>query len=460
MVGKRLSWQLCSSHAAVAFLAILVNSGLLPESPVPFAAKALMTLTLAAGAGFWTSQRLTRPLKKITAGVSRFAENQWPGRLPHEGGGELDALADTINQTAQQLHERIQMISHSHNEQEAMLASMEEGVLAIDMDGRIINLNQTCATLLGAEPDTVRGRIVHEVIRKPDLLKLVERAIAGQSPVECDLCVHDATERWLHAHGTTLHDAERRTIGALVVLHDITRLRRLENVRRDFVANVSHELRTPITSIKGFVETLLDDSLEDRENAMRFLRIVLRQVNRLNAIIEDLLILSRIEKGTEELTIELGEDSVHEVLQAAIEMWENQAADKGVTLQLDCDHGLKARMNAHLLEQAVVNLIGNAVKYSEAGSTVRVVAAEANGEIVIQVRDEGCGIEAKHLPRLFERFYRVDKARSRELGGTGLGLAIVKHIALAHRGSVAVESTVGHGSTFSIRLPVTAPTGR
>jgi two-component system phosphate regulon sensor histidine kinase PhoR len=265
--------------------------------------------------------------------------------------------------------------------------------------------------------------------------------------------MQNAGDRWLHVHGTTLHDGEHQRIGALVVLHDTTRLRRLENVRRDFVANVSHELRTPVTSIKGFVETLLDGAMDDPESTRRFLRIILRQANRLNAIIEDLLTLSRIERGTEEVTIELGEDSVGEVLQAAIEMCQQSAADKGISLHLDCPPTLRLRMNAHLLEQAVVNLVGNAVKYSEPGSTVHIGACQDGGDIVIQVKDRGCGIEAKHLPRLFERFYRVDKARSRELGGTGLGLAIVKHIALAHRGAVEVESAVGHGSTFSIRLP-------
>lgn len=456
MRKRRLPWQLLSSQAVASLLVLLLARGLLREPRVPFAMEALLAFTLGGTACFWVSRRVSRPLEAMTTAVSRFAEDQWPGRLSFDGCGEIGDLAQAINRTAERLHKQIGAIRHSHNEQEAMLASMEEGVLAIDMDGRIINLNQTCATLLGAEPDAVRGRIVHEVIRKTDLLSLVERALSGQSPAECDLCTRDAGERWLHAHSTTLNDADHRTIGALIVLHDITHLRRLENVRRDFVANVSHELRTPITSIKGFVETLLDDRLEDRETAMRFLRIVLRQVNRLNAIIEDLLILSRIERGAEELTIELGEDSVREVLLAAIEMWEKQAVDKGIRLELDCASDLKARMNPHLLEQAIVNLIGNAVRYSESGTTVQVVAGQDNHEVVIQVRDEGCGIEAKHLPRLFERFYRVDKARSRELGGTGLGLAIVKHIALAHRGVVTVESTVGRGSTFSLRLPSTA----
>jgi len=230
-------------------------------------------------------------------------------------------------------------------------------------------------------------------------------------------------------------------------------------VRRDFVANVSHELRTPITSIKGFVETLLDGALENRENAVRFLRIVLRQINRVNAIIGDLLTLSRIERGAEEQVIEFASQCVHDVLRAAAEMCQQKAADKQIAIELACPDDLRADVNASLVEQAVINLLDNAIKYSEPGGTVELSGAGAGAEVLITVQDHGCGIEAQHLPRLFERFYRVDKARSRDLGGTGLGLAIVKHIALAHRGSVREESVVGRGSVFVLRLPV-AEAGR
>ena len=264
-------------------------------------------------------------------------------------------------------------------------------------------------------------------------------------------------ERWLHAHGTALHDARGQKIGVLIVLHDVTRLRHLENVRRDFVANVSHELRTPITSIKGFVETLLDDGLDDQANAMRFLGIVLRQVNRLDAIINDLLLLSRIERGNEDQRIETDAEPLVQVLQVAQETCEKKAQDKSIQIAVDCPCDLVAKINAPLLEQAVINLIDNAIKYSEAGATVRVTAAREQSSAVIRVIDNGCGIAANHLPRLFERFYRVDKARSRELGGTGLGLAIVKHIMTAHQGSVQVESAVGRGSTFTLRFPLSLP---
>ncbi len=236
---------------------------------------------------------------------------------------------------------------------------------------------------------------------------------------------------------------------------DMTRLQHLENMRRDFVANVSHELRTPITTIKGFVETLLDGAMKNPEEARRFLDIVARHADRLNAIIEDLLVLSRIEQGTGENDITFENVHVGDVLVAAVQTCERKAIGKQINIELDCDQTITARVNPVLLEQAVVNLGDNAIKYSELGSRVSIKVVRESGEIAITVSDSGCGIAEEHLPRLFERFYRVDKARSRKLGGTGLGLAIVKHIAQAHGGRATVMSRVDEGSTFSIHLPIT-----
>ncbi len=418
---------------------------------------ALIGILLHALVTLVISRRMSRPLEEIKTGAEQFAAGDLGHRLRVTGSLEIGALAETMNRMAEQLDERIRTVLRQQNEREAMLSSMEEGVLAIDNDGTILSLNEACGALLGEEPARLQGRSVYEAIRKADLLEFIETALASPAPVDGELQIRGARDRWVSAHGTVLHDSQRGKIGVLVVLHDITRLRHLEDVRRDFVANVSHELRTPITSIKGFIETLVDGAYEDKENAHRFLQIMLRQVNRLDAIIGDLLVLSRIERGTEEQLIELAPESVRGVLQAAVEMCEKKASDKGVKIELFCPADLTAEINAALLEQAVVNLLDNAVKYSNAEAAVEVRAAREGDELVIRVQDQGCGIESQHLPRLFERFYRVDKARSRELGGTGLGLAIVRHIALAHRGSVSVESTVGVGSTFCLRLPISAP---
>ncbi|MGD9128461.1 MAG: ATP-binding protein, partial [Planctomycetia bacterium] len=311
-------------------------------------------------------------------------------------------------------------------------------------------------SLLGVEAEKIKGRNVNEVVRKEDLLRFVETTSASEQPIEGEVRIHTPTERILRAHGTTLLDAENQPIGAMVVLHDITQLRRLENVRRDFVANVSHELRTPITSIKGFVETLLDGALDDHENATRFLDIISRHVDRLDRIIEDLLLLSRIELQSD---VTLTETSpvgpINEVACSAIELCQKTAEDNNMTIEYDGDTSLMARMNSRLLEQAIVNLLDNAVKYSESDTEIQVRVYRDGTMGVVEVADRGRGIETKHLSRLFERFYRIDKSRSRQLGGTGLGLAIVKHISIAHGGRVEVQSELGAGSTFSIYLPLT-----
>jgi two-component system phosphate regulon sensor histidine kinase PhoR len=316
----------------------------------------------------------------------------------------------------------------------------------------VISLNKAAAELLESN-DAAIGRSLQEVIRNVDLRRFVGESLVASHPIESDIVLHGKPDRVLQAHGTSLRDATGRGIGAVIVLNDITNFRRLENIRKDFVANVSHELKTPITSIKGFVETLLDGAISDPNDSQRFLRIIAKQADRLHAIIEDLLSLSKIEQCEDAGDIELQESSLHEVLESAIYACQPQATERNIDIRLTCDEHLTARINAPLLDQAVVNLLDNAVKYSEPGGRVDVSASAVNGEVTISVVDTGCGIPADELPRIFERFYRVDKARSRKLGGTGLGLAIAKHIVNVHHGRVTVESTVGKGSTFSIKLP-------
>ncbi len=412
---------------------------------------------LAALISLSISRRISRPLVRMKEGAERFAQGELDRRLPVEGTEEIAGLADALNQMAAQLDERIQTVLRQRNEQEAVLRSMVEGVLAVDADERILRINNAAGELLGVDPRAAEGRMIHEVVRKADLQRFVARALAGNRPVEGDVVLRgEKGELYLQAHGSRLLDSQGESIGALVVLNDVTRLRRLENVRRDFVANVSHELKTPITAIRGFVETLLDGAIESKEDARRFLEIIIRQSERLQSIIEDLLSLSRIEQESEKGGIELQEGPVRAVLLSAIQACEPTAQQKSVELQMVCDEALRSRLNAPLLEQAVVNLIDNAVKYSPENSQVLVQALPHDGQVVIEVRDQGRGIAREHLPRVFERFYRVDKARSRKQGGTGLGLAIVKHIAQAHGGRVTVESEPGAGSTFRLHLPHSA----
>ena len=293
------------------------------------------------------------------------------------------------------------------------------------------------------------------MVRNTDLQAFARRALDSPTPVFEEIVFYDGKkERFLQAQGAVLRsEAQGEGIGALVVLHDVTQLRRLENVRREFVSNVSHELRTPITSITGFVETLLAGAKDEPEDRDRFLDIIKRHVERLNNIIEDLLALSRIEQSEERGTIERENIALREVLERALQNCQGEAEAREIRLDLQCDPELRANISPSLMEQAVVNLIDNAVKYSGSGGLVHVEAEVRGGEVAIRVRDQGCGIAPEHLDRVFERFYRVDKARSRKLGGTGLGLAIVKHLVQLHGGRVGVESEVGKGSVFSICLP-------
>jgi len=400
------------------------------------------------------SRRLSRPLEEARLAAQRFARGDLQRRLPVSGSDEQAGLAEAMNTMAAELDTRIRAISRQRAEQEAVLHSMVEGMLAVDDEERLLRLNATAARLLGVDEETARGRSIQEVVRNIDLQRFLADVLASDEPLEADIPFRQASEpRDMQAHGAVLRDEEGRRIGALVVLNDVTRLRRLETVRRDFVANVSHELKTPITSIKGFVETLLDGSMHNPEEAERFLRIIARHADRMDAILEDLLALSRLEGQNGEATPALETALVGEVLEAALQSCETQAAEKGIRIEVTGVRDAAVRANPALLEQVFVNLIDNAVKYSPPGSRVTVDIAREEAATVIRVIDQGCGIAREHLPRIFERFYRVDTGRSRKLGGTGLGLAIVKHIVQVHQGAVSVDSALGSGSTFTLRLP-------
>lgn len=416
-----------------------------------------IALAVALGAAIvslWIARRITRPLEVMREGAERFANGELGQPLPIFRNEELAGLAGAMNEMASQLDERIRTVVGQRNEQEAILASMIEGVLALDRNQKILRINQAAATLLGLQADTVIGRSIQEVLRKPELQRFISEVLQSKNPIENQLKLISLRneERHLQLHGAPLRDAAGGDIGALIVINDITRLQRLENIRRDFVANVSHELKTPITAIKGSVETLQSGALAEPGNAVRFLDIIARQADRLNAIIEDLLSLSRIEQEEEKAEIQLAPALLSQVIQSAIQSCQLKAEDKRVQFVVDCPAALEGQVNAPLFEQALVNLIDNAIKYSNDGGEIHIAASCEHGS-TITVRDFGCGIERQHLPRLFERFYRVDKARSRKLGGTGLGLAIVKHIIQAHGGQIEVESAPGEGTIFTITLP-------
>ncbi len=418
----------------------------------------LVVALVAAGVAVVTGRRLAGSLLRLRDSVDGLAGDRPIARVPPAGPGEVADLAEALNSAAVVFDARLRTALRERGELEAVLLSMMEGVLAVDGEERVLRLNDAAARLLRLDRERAAGRPIQEVIRNVELQRFIARVLAGGTPQEGELALRDAgdgTERIMQAHGTTLRDERGGAIGALVVLNDVTRLRRLEGVRREFVANVSHELKTPVTSIKGFVETLLDGAYRQPDEALRFLGIVAEQADRLNAIIEELLMLSRLEQQEGGERPVLSEQRARPVLEAAVQTCSPLARERSVTIALECPDDLEARLNPALIEQAVVNLIDNAVKYSEGGRSVRIVAARgpSGGGLEIRVIDQGAGIPAEHLPHLFERFYRVDKGRGRKQGGTGLGLAIVKHIAQVHGGSVDVESRPGSGSTFTLRLP-------
>jgi two-component system phosphate regulon sensor histidine kinase PhoR len=353
---------------------------------------------------------------------------------------------------ATQLQDRILTITRQRNELKAVLSSLAEGVVAVDARGRIVSVNKAAARLLSIEPAHAQGRSVEEVIRNVGLQQFVRDTLSSDRPTEDDVSFPEEGGRFFHVHGASLADPQAERAGAVIVLTDMTRIHRLENLRRDFVANVSHELKTPVTSIQGFVEALLDEGLDESEQGQRYLGIIAKHAERLNAIIDDLLSLSRLEEVGEQRALLFEKMRLRPVLDAAIELSSVRAEQRHVKLECSCDESIEAKINAPLLEQAIVNLVDNAAKYSDEGGVVTIDVRQADDEVLLSVTDAGCGIPSEHLERIFERFYVVDKGRSRKLGGTGLGLAIVKHIALAHGGHVAVESTVGQGTTFTLHL--------
>jgi two-component system phosphate regulon sensor histidine kinase PhoR len=406
---------------------------------------------------FIVTRRLTKTVGDLKLGAEQFASGNLFYRMDPGASDELGALAEAMHGMAEQLQERLSIITSQRNELEAVLAGMVEALVVVDTRERIIRLNRSAGDLLGIAADSPLGRDLLEVVRNSDLHRLVRTVLDSQQPAVGDVAFPGEPERLLQARCSAIRDTYGRAIGAIVLLNDVTRLRALERIRKDFVANVSHELKTPVTSIKGFLETLREGAIHDPEASIRFVDIMIGQADRLSMIIEDLLSLSRIEQAAEKGAIALEPCSPAPVIEAAYRACLDLARERGASLDWTSQDDVVARINPTLLEQALVNLVDNALKYGPPGNAVKISCACAGNEIVIAVQDKGYGIPKEHLSRVFGRFYRVDKTRSRDSGGTGLGLAIVKHIVSAHNGRISVESSLGAGSAFSIYLPAAAP---
>lgn len=413
----------------------------------------VIILFLAAMVSLAVLNRVTGPLRDLRTVAGKYASGDFSSRLPVPRTEEVADLALSMNRMAEQLDHRIRTVAQQRNERDAILSSMSEGLLALDASEKIVMLNRVAAGILNLNIADSRGKALYEAIRIPALLDFVEGALNRSSISEMEFSLQDKAEKHIQVRAAALKNADKETGGLVLVFNDITRLKRLESVRRDFVANVSHELRTPITAITGSVETLLNGALDNPEDSRRFVSMIARHSERLNNLINDLLALARIESQTEKAGAELAEGFIGSIIESSAQACQENSRAHSVLVSHQCENDLVANVNRSMLQQAITNLIDNAIKYSNPGSAVRVEGSLIDNEVVISVIDKGVGIAEEHLPRLFERFYRIDEARSRDIGGTGLGLAIVKHIALAHHGKVSVESRIGAGSTFRIHLP-------
>ncbi|MBL8017417.1 MAG: PAS domain-containing protein [Ignavibacteria bacterium] len=401
--------------------------------------------------GYFALKRLLQPIYELRDAAVNFSGGNYSSKVYPAKEQELGMIADSLNSMAKQLDEKLDIIGEQNNLQEVVLKSMKEGVLAVDYEERVLMLNETASSILGISDKNLTGKTLQEVIRVSEIQKFFKKIISEGNPQEAEIILQHDKDKFLQLSGTLLYDMDNKAIGALVVFNDISNLKHLDTLKKDLVANVSHELRTPVTTIKGFIETLKEGAIDDPKNAERFLNIISKHIDRLNMLIDDLLILAKLEEKPEE--VQLNEEKIRPLLRSVVEDFEFKANEKKITISIDCDEDLTARINRHLVEQAISNLVDNAVKYSDKKTSIEVGAYSDEGKLVFVVKDEGYGISQEHIPRLFERFYRIDKGRSREEGGTGLGLAIVKHIVNTMHGTIDVESALGEGTTFIVKIP-------
>ena len=405
----------------------------------------LVALVTALWASWWARRHLFGPLRALAAGADRFVTGELEHRVAVPGEPELAALAATLNRLAEHAMTLVAAAERERDQLRSILASMAEGVLVTDPSGRALLANPAFTRLFGTRT-AVAGKLPIEIAREPALQQLVSATLANGIGGGADLVLERGERRYVALQAEPLGDGR----GVVVVARDVTPFVRLTEVRRDFVANVSHELKTPLAAIRGMAETLRDGALGDADASGRFVGRILDQCARLQALLEDLLTLSRLESpaGAQEPE----RVDVAELARQAVEVMAPAAAERQVTVHLATEPAMLDG-DPDALERLLLNLLDNAVKYNRPGGNVELVVRRDPRHIVVEVRDSGIGIAPEHLPRVFERFYRVDRGRSRAEGGTGLGLAIVKHVAQLHGGSVEVTSEAGRGSTFKIVLP-------
>ncbi|MDE2058301.1 MAG: HAMP domain-containing protein [candidate division NC10 bacterium] len=432
----------------------------------------LITLTAAVVLGFVIARQVTRPIVEMTAVARRMAEGDFSRRISTASTDEIGQLGSTLNLMAQRLEDRLAELEGERAKGAAILESMVEGVLAVDGANRILLINASACRLLNASSHAGVGKPFLEVIRNKEMLDLLDQTLKEGTFARQELRIFTPVQRVLQVHASPLK-SRAQTAGAMLVLHDVTELRRLEMVRTEFVSNVSHELRTPLTSIRGYLETLLEGGFEDQKHARPFLEVIHKHTERLGRLLDDLLDLSNLE--LEKATLHRRPTSLAEVVENGMAIYGPRATKQGIDMRVVLPNNLPFVLaDRDRLMQILINLLDNGLKFTPKGGRVTVTARELRGseccevqsgsEIVshtdcveVAVQDTGVGIPSQDLPRITERFYRVDRARSRELGGTGLGLAIVKHLVKAHGGELTIESELNKGTTVRFTLPVARP---
>ncbi|MEW6425943.1 MAG: two-component system histidine kinase PnpS [Bacillota bacterium] len=413
----------------------------------------VIALLLSAGLSWVLYKRVIGPLNEINEVAREMARGNLEREILVYADDEIGQLARSINEMARQLKVTIAQITEARNQARAILNSMTDGVIALNKNGEVLFINPVVEKIFGISQLSSHGKNILGVIRNYDVERLLERALKTGKPLTQEIKLIYPEPKVFNLHAAPLKGQGAEQGGIVVLLRDITERKRLEDMRTEFVANVSHELRTPLTSLRGYLETLLDGALEDPAAARHFLEIMNKETERLTRLVDDLLDLSKIEERR--VVHRWQPVQLSDTISRVVAMFQPQANEKNLALIAEVPAGLPAvHGDPDMLTQVLINLVDNAVKYTPAGGKVAVRAGVGEGDVRVSVEDTGVGIPPESLPRIFERFYRVDKARSRELGGIGVGLAIVKHIIRAHGGKTYVESAVGKGSTFSFTLPV------
>ncbi len=411
---------------------------------------ALVCGLLAVLLSFILVRYFSRPIKEITAAVQDMAKGNLRRRISLHNNDETGILAHAFNEMGQHIEEKVRQISEVKNRLEVILHTTVNGIMLIDGDQRLVYANPSANELLGLGENFI-GRKYAEMVTAYEILAMLDEARSSGQPVKQLVVLYTRGERTIEANVVPVFNQESVTGDILVVLNDVTEMKRLEKVRKDFVANVSHELKTPVTAISGFAETLLENSGKDPDSAAEFTRIIYDEAQRLALLINSLLTLSRLESENVHLNIQAVE--LKSLIRDTINRMSKLAVLKNITIDYKPPaETVEINSDPELIDPVLINLLDNAIKYSPAGSQVEVGLENLSDQVIITVKDHGIGIPVAEVPRIFERFYRVDKARSRKTGGSGLGLAIVKHLVENLNGQVAVTSTLGHGSTFSVTL--------